>query len=117
MNENNFIVTTDTNIQKVISSDITTLTVPAYTSFPPPPTYSTFSFSHNLEYIPSARVWYEVATGYWLPIASLGYEGIPALASQKRGSFYLTEDSLVVQFQRDFADYNIRILYRIYLDD
>lgn len=109
----NLLLDTDSNIQKQVLNSQDTVTVPG--TF----TYTDFTYTHDLGYIPSARVWYEAEANKWYPLTLLQLqESTGGDALDIVGDFYLTTTTLVVRLVNlSGGDIDVDIIVRIYADD
>lgn len=107
--------TTEYNYQKIAFKASGTVVVPNNT-----PNYSTTTITHNLNYIPSVRVWFDPASGRRFPISDEDYIDDLSFTSENNSVVaraYLTTTTLVIQFRNaSGSDKTINYWYRIYYD-
>lgn len=106
-----FKMSTDFNYQKTALNQQDTITISAASS-------ASKSFTHDLGYIPSARVWYDPnSDGTWYPLANVQLlEGFTGLDTN--GYYYLTTSAVVVTlFDATGSTNNCPVIVRVYYDD
>jgi hypothetical protein len=95
------------NLPKIYINSSQDIVVP--TSGGPPITYDPTVITHNLGYVPTARVFYEPTPGEVWPLN----DKINTIF----GRYYLTSTTLVVEMANLGAPAAVKIYYRIYLDE
>jgi len=113
MADKDFIINTELNYQKILHNGSYSQSVPSYPSDP-----GSFTYTHGLGYIPSARVWVESSSGKWFPASNIQLLDHSTGASPYTATYYLTSTTLVVVFDNSSgatATVNFRV--RVYIDD
>lgn len=107
-----FLLNTDLNNQKILLNTQQTLDVgsPGYEG--------TYSYDHNLGYIPSARVWYEPVSGRWYPITIRQYNDSVSFGFlELLGDYSITTTSITVRVRNLGVGSSCNVWVRLYLDD
>lgn len=112
MNESNFLLTTDQNIQKQYINVNQTFTIPANFQ------YNEYVINHSLGYIPSVRVWYEPISGFWYPLSMVQMTNNTTASINILGNYMITTESIIINLANfSGSSANVNVLARIYLDN
>lgn len=110
MADKDFVFNSDFNYQKVLANEITSLSVPI--------SGATYTYSHGLGYIPSARVWVEGKTGKWFPASNVQLQDHFTSGADFTATYYLTTTQLIVNlYNSSGSTATVNFVARVYLDD
>jgi hypothetical protein len=119
VDETKVLLSTRFNILKIYDNGSTVVNVASIVPpFDPPVDY--LLTTHNLGYVPRARVWYEPVAGQIWPMSDKQYDnsdGGPGTSLTTLGSFYLTTTGLYVRIRFNNTGGNFTFYWRVYLDE
>lgn len=102
------------NYQKIATRGTGSVSVPNGTPF------TAVTITHNLGYIPSARVWYDIGTGRF-PATTEQFVDLVSFTSANNfclARYYFTTTTLVIEFQNQSGSTKtFNYWYRIYYDE
>lgn len=116
MKPNNVIFSTRYNFLKIYANDSGLIAIPSTSSTAP---NSVLIATHNLGYIPRARVWYEPIPGEVWPMNRGQYsnnDGGPGTTLTTLGNYYLTTTGLYARIYSSPGG-TFKFYWRIYLDE
>lgn len=111
--QSDFLLSTDLNNRKILYDN----TVPVFVGSP---VFSgSFTYDHDLGYIPSFSVWYEPIPGRWYPLSTRLYnDASSGFYVEIVGEARVNTSQIVVDLRNlgiSYSNCNVRL--RVYLDD
>lgn len=113
MDKTKFLINTDDNIQK----EYVNITDSVFVEGTSGSMAGTYTYSHNLGYIPACRSWYEGVNGLWFPLTTLQLMDDFTSLLDIMGTMTVTSQDLILNMQ-NFGSSNatVNVAIRIYLD-
>jgi len=111
MADSDFLFNSDWNYQKILVNQSLTQVVTSGSS-------ATYTYTHNLGKITSARVWVEGKTGKWFPAANITLQDHFTFGADYTATYGLTMNTLkVTLYNSSASNSSVNFRIRIYLDD